>query len=222
MITDASALVDFAIDEAGIPASRIVLLGQSLGTAVTSAVAERYVSRGVDFAGVILVSGFSSLPTMLSEYAIAGVVPILRPLRIIPPLVDWILGFVVDKWLSTDRLASIVKTTRERGGRLRLSLVHGADDPDIPCTESDKLFAAAVNATVEDGLDPQELTEMKDKRTIFRDEKAFKATWMAAPDTVITHEQFRYGGELAVKHACMHAIQVSHTFVDTDKGITML
>ncbi|KAJ9150201.1 Abhydrolase domain-containing protein 12B [Pleurostoma richardsiae] len=194
LITDASTVVDFAVNVAGVPPSRIVLLGQSLGTAVTSAVAERYVARGVDFAGVVLVAGFSSLPTMLSGYAIAGYVPILRPLGIIPPLLDWVMGFIVDKWLSAERLASMVRAVKTRGGRLRLSLIHGADDPDIPCRESDKLFAAAVNATVDRGLDPQDLVEMKDVRTVWKGKKAFKTTWAAPPDTVITHEQFPYGG----------------------------
>jgi len=149
----------------------------------------------VDFAGVVLVAGFSSLPTMLSGYAIAGYVPILRPLGIIPPLLDWVMGFIVDKWLSAERLASMVQAVKTRGGRLRLSLIHGADDPDIPCRESDKLFAAAVNATVDRGLDPQDLVEMKDVRTVWKGKKAFKTTWAAPPDTVITHEQFPYGGE---------------------------
>ncbi|EON97082.1 putative abhydrolase domain-containing protein [Phaeoacremonium minimum UCRPA7] len=195
LITDASALVDFAINVAGIPASRIVLLGQSLGTAITSGVAERYAATGVDFAGVVLVSGFSSMPTMLAGYAIAGYVPVLRPLKIIPPLLRWILGFIVDKWQSVDRLASLTKSVKERRGRLRLSLIHGANDWDIPCHESDRLFAAAANATVDGGLDPQDLIEMKDERTVWKGDKYFKATWTAEPDIVITHEQFPYGGE---------------------------
>lgn len=61
LITDGVAAVDWALIVAQIPASRIVILGQSLGTAVTAGVVERFAQRGVDFAGVVLVAGKSCL-----------------------------------------------------------------------------------------------------------------------------------------------------------------
>lgn len=195
LITDASTLVDFAINSLGIPPSRIVILGQSLGTAVASATAERYSSKGIEFAGVVLVASFSSLPTMLSNYSIAGFLPVLRPLAICPPLLRVVLAFVVDKWKSIDRLAALVTQTRERGGRLRLSLIHATNDWDIPCHESVKIFAAAADATVDGGYSEQDFLDMKDARTVVKGKGAFKVTWKADHDIVITHEQFAYGGE---------------------------
>lgn len=195
LITDASALVDFALTTLGIPPSRILILGQSLGTAVSSAVAEKFSrEKGIDFAGVVLVASFSSLPTMLANYSLGGVVPLLRPLSICPPVLRFFLGFVVDKWRSLDRLAALTAQTRQRDGRLRLSLVHGADDWDIPCVESVKIFEAVAQASVGGGLDEATFMEMKDERTDIRSDKAFKITWKEK-DTVITHEQFAYGGK---------------------------
>ncbi|KAG7293940.1 hypothetical protein NEMBOFW57_004001 [Staphylotrichum longicolle] len=67
LIRDAEAAVHWAVRTAGVPPSRIVLLGHSLGTAVAAAAAEAFTLRqGWDFAGVVLVAGFSSLPDMLS------------------------------------------------------------------------------------------------------------------------------------------------------------
>lgn len=197
LITDATALVDFAINTLGIRPSRILLLGQSLGTAVSSAVAEKFSrEKGIEFAGVVLIASFSSLPTMLANYALGGVIPLLRPLGVCPPVLRFFLGFVVDKWKSLDRLAALTAQTRARDGRLRLSLIHAADDRDIPCVESVKILEATARASLDDGggLDEVTFLEMKDDRTDVRGDAAFKITWKEK-DITITHEQFAYGGK---------------------------
>lgn len=198
LITDAATLVDFALSTLQIPPSRILLLGQSLGTAVASATAEKFSrERGINFAGVVLVASFSSLPTMLANYALGGVVPLLKPLGIVPPLLRGVLGFVVDEWKTLERLTGLVAQTRERGGRLRLALVHGADDGDIPCVESVKIFEAVARASIMDGLGWEEVkfAEMRDARMDVRGDKAFKIKWPGDGDVLITHEQFPYGGK---------------------------
>src|SRR4051794_2247033 len=72
LILDAIAVVQWAVNVANIPPSRIVLLGHSLGTAVTIAAAEHFVSAKSsgkkEFAGIVLVAGFSDLPTLLTTY----------------------------------------------------------------------------------------------------------------------------------------------------------
>ncbi|KAJ4408931.1 hypothetical protein N0V82_009586 [Gnomoniopsis sp. IMI 355080] len=197
LITDAATLVDFALTTLQIPPSRILLLGQSLGTAVASATAEKFSrEKGIDFAGVVLVASFSSLPTMLASYALGGVVPLLKPLGVVPPLLRAVLGFVVDEWKTLDRLAGLVAQTRERGGRLRLSLVHAADDWDIPCVESVKILEAAARASITDGTELEDVTfaEKRDASMEVRGDKAFKIKWHGEEDILITHEQFSYGG----------------------------
>lgn len=198
LILDASAAVDWALHVAGLPPDRVVLLGQSLGTAVVSAVAERYALQGVDFAGVVLVAGFSSLPTMLSGYAIAGYLPVLRPLKAIPFLLDKVLSFVVDKWESAHRLQSLVKTVKARNGRLKLSLVHAKNDWDIPYAEDDKLFAGAVKGTLVDGNNPEPgvLAAEKERRTLRKGKDAFVTTWKDG-GIEISQELFPTGGKLS-------------------------
>lgn len=198
LITDAATLVDFALNVLQIPPSRIVLLGQSLGTAVAAATAEKLSrEKGIDLAGVVLVAPFSSLPTMLANYSLGGVVPLLRPLGVVPPLLRGVLRFIVDKWPTMDRLAALVAQTRQRNGRLRLHLIHAVDDRDIPCVESVKIFEAAARANIDagPGLDDAAFAEMRDARTLVKGKKAFKTTWKGEGDIVITHEQFAYGGE---------------------------
>lgn len=190
LIEDASTVVEWALNVAGIPPERVVLLGQSLGTAVVSGVAERYSLQGVEFAGIVLVAGFSDLTTMLSEYHIAGLFPVLGPVRSIPFLLRLLHNFVVDKWHSADRLANIVRNTKNR---LRLSLIHSKNDPDIPWTEDNKLFKSAVNESVKIATD-DEFDAWKEQRTIRKSQDAFVATWKGEPNILVRQEVFPYGG----------------------------
>ena len=190
LIDDAAAVVDWAVKVAKVPPSRIVLLGQSLGTAVASGVAERYALDGVEFAGVVLVAGFSDLSTMLTEYRIGGVVPVLSPLRKIPGALKLVNGFIVDKWHTAGRLANIVRHTKSR---LRLTMIHAKNDADIPWTEDNKMFRAAVSERV--GIsDEDEFAEWKDQITVKKGKNAFVTTWTAEPNIVVRQELFPHGG----------------------------
>lgn len=185
----------WAVRTAGVPPSRIVLLGHSLGTAVAAATAEAFTLRqGWDFAGVVLVAGFSSLPDMLSGYAIAGYLPVLRPLTWWPWLLGKVMGRVVDRWDSAGRWRAVVEGVRARGGRLRLSLVHARNDWDIPCHEDDKVFKAAVGGLVGEGLAGEEFEVEKKRRMVVRGKDSFVATWRDG-DVEIRQELFPHGGE---------------------------
>lgn len=194
LIEDATTLVDFVLKDAGVAPERVVILGHSLGTAVASAIAEKYAQKGIDFAGVVLVSAFSSLPDMLAGYAIAGWVPVLRPLKAWPRLLSWVMKFVVDKWPSAERLTETARVVMKRGGHLRLSLVHAADDWDIPAEEDDKIFRAVGKALMGD-VDEDSFPEMKDKRTLGLGKDAFVTEWKEG-DVTVRQELFPFGGEL--------------------------
>jgi len=209
LILDAVAAVRWAVEVAGVHPSRIVLMGQSLGTAVTCGVAETLLcgqegdDKGFqvkeDFAGIVLVAGFSSLPRMLGGYAIAGWVPVLRPLKIWPWLYERIVDRLVDKWESAARLRRVVNDVTKRKGRLRLSLVHAKDDWDIPCKEDDALFEQAIRGLVEVEaeervLSAEELGREKSKRMVVKGKDAFVVTWREG-DVAVRQELFPYGGE---------------------------
>ncbi|GAB0133232.1 hypothetical protein EsDP_00001644 [Epichloe bromicola] len=191
LIQDAETLVEWATKVAGIPSNRIVLFGHSLGTAVASGVAERYTNKGIEFAGMVLVAGFSDLSNLLTGYRIGGIFPVIGPLAAWPSAVELLKGAVVDKWQSADRLASIVRNTKTR---LRLELVHSYYDQDIPWQHQDLLFQAAANATTA-GLSQQVFDKFKEGITEVRPGKdGFTATVKANPDTVIRQELVLHGG----------------------------
>ncbi|KAF1737803.1 Protein ABHD12B [Beauveria bassiana] len=190
LIRDAHTLAEWAINVAGVSPDRIVILGQSLGTAVATAVAEKYSRQGVEFAGIVLVAGFSDLATMIGGYRIGGLVPLLGPFSYWPGFVKLLDRFIVDKWHSADRLVNITRRTKTR---LRLSLLHAKDDADIPCTEDNKLFRAAAGELV-GNISEDEFRAMKEQRTVHKGEDSAVTTWKAEPNIVIRQELIPYGG----------------------------
>ncbi|KAK5657436.1 hypothetical protein OQA88_3008 [Cercophora sp. LCS_1] len=189
LIIDACTAINFALNTAKIPPSRIVLLGQSLGTAVASGAAEYFAKEGIDFAGVVLVAGFSSLPTMLSRYSIAGYVPVLAPFRATPWLLKQLMKRIVDKWETAERWREVVGMVRERGGRLNLQLVHARNDWDIPAHEDDKIFEKAVRGLVGE---TEGFEEEKKRRA--KEREGWRSTvWMEGGVTV-RQELVPYGG----------------------------
>ena len=162
LITDGVAVVRWALDVARIPPERIVLLGQSLGTAVVTAVAERFiVEDSIEFKGIILIAAFSDIPTLMSSYAIGGIIPILSPLRPYPFLQHFFAQRVQETWCTVTRIANLVRRSRS----INLQLIHSKDDFNIPWAHSKTLFYAAVNATSERGMTSKQI----DAANFYRD-----------------------------------------------------
>ncbi|KAI1309924.1 alpha/beta-hydrolase [Xylaria venustula] len=209
LIQDGITAVDWATNVAGVPPERIVLVGHSLGTAVTSGVVEYFATIGVEFAGVILIAGFSNVPTLLSSYRGAGFIPILSPLRPIPSLLRFFQSFIVDKWESASRLAEIVRLTRTR---LRLTLIHAKNDMEIPCHESDALFKSAANATISQALDDESFLSWKNQRSTIHGEGTCTTIVTAEPGIIIRQELVPYGGHNKVTISSAVPLAVMRAF----------
>lgn len=192
--TDAISLLNFLLNECRVPPQRIALLGQSLGTAVVAAVTHHFaVNHQIDFAGSVIVAGFSSLPSMLSGYRIAGFIPVLRPLSWWPWLLRVVMGRVVDKWDSAARWQETTREVKGRGGRLRLEMVHAKNDWDIPADEDDKVFRAAVGGLVGDKLTEGDIDRLKGERVVGDENQGFVAEWMEQ-GVVVRQELVPFGG----------------------------
>ncbi|KAL4981473.1 Alpha/Beta hydrolase protein [Aspergillus falconensis] len=163
LIQDALAVTDWAINVAGIPASRIVIFGQSMGTAAAVAVSHRFASLSPPtvFAGTVLVAPFVNVPTLVSTYRVAGTIPILSPLRRFPALFEYLLRFIRDKWLTNERIMEMVRMNEVNEEKYRLTIIHAEDDWDIPSHHSEILFWHAVNGSVPVGITYEELDQKK-------------------------------------------------------------
>lgn len=143
----------------GIPSSRIILLGQSLGTQVAAAVALHFADSRTslellpgedkdfnlprelslfkkdqgpqDFAAVILAASFPSLKKLLPVYRLAGKIPVLSPLRVYPRILALLLSYVHETWNTEARISALVSSAAGPGRSLRLHIMHARDDWDI-------------------------------------------------------------------------------------------
>lgn len=150
LILDALAVVDWAMSVARVPPERIILFGQSLGTAVAVAVSEQLAlqSPPVALAGTILVAPFVDCVTLASTYRVAGIIPILSPLTRIPALFKYFQRSIRDTWSTKDRIARCIRANEENGKKYRLTIIHAEDDWDIPWHHTEILFWHAVKASV--------------------------------------------------------------------------
>ena len=166
LLIDAVSLVDWAMQVAGIPASRIVIFGQSLGSAVGISMSRHFAlqSPPVSFAGMVLIASFSDVATLLANYRIGRVVPVLSPLAQFPQLLSFFNGFLASPWLSKDRIVDFVRLNEGENARRRkyhITLIHAEDDRVISFTHTQALFWHAVNATSRPGKSPEELEREK-------------------------------------------------------------
>ena len=160
LVIDGVSLIKYAMEVARIPPERIVIVGQSLGSAVATAVAEHFaVYDAVEFKCLILCAAFSDVPTLMSTYAIAGFIPILSPLRPYPFLSQFFARHIQETWLTFERLANLVRISRN----VNVHLIHAKNDYDIPWSHSDTLFHAAANATSAKGLTFKQIEAVKMK-----------------------------------------------------------
>jgi abhydrolase domain-containing protein 12 len=109
LLSDAQAVVDWALNIAKISPDRIVLLGHSLGTAVVSGIAHQYAKVGIEFAGLILCAAFTNAGGAFASYSIGGVIPVLAPIKLSSALQRWFSSKMRDTWHSDDRLADLAR-----------------------------------------------------------------------------------------------------------------
>lgn len=188
---------------AGIPISRIVLVGQSLGTGVVAGVADSYTQdHPGSFAGLVLVAGFSDLATLLLTYSIGGWLPILGPLKSYPRLQNWFSRQTAETWKTSDSVARLVF----RAKKLNLTIIHAKNDFDISWSHSDTLFYAAVNGTSNNpsfGMSKEVVDNLKSYED--RGSEGYVNSWIAAGKDGqgtrrIRQEIVHYGGSCLLCH----------------------
>ena len=156
LLTDATTLAKFAMETAGIPPERICVFAQSIGTAVAISLTHHLALQTPPtlFAGTVLVAPFADVESLTRTYKVAGTVPLLSPLALFPSLLALLNRFIVTKFPSKEKLASLVhrldgiKSTAPQRA-YDITLIHAENDYDIPWIHSDVLFLHAVNATLD-------------------------------------------------------------------------
>ena len=205
LILDAVAIVDWAMKVAGIPSSRILIFGQSLGTAVSLAISEHFALQlpPVLFAGTVLVAPFVDVPTLVATYRVAGTIPILSPVARFPALFAYLRNFIQDEWSSKDRIASYIQANEANGEKYSLTLIHAEDDYDIPWHHTNIIFWHAIDAAIAKGISYDELNTIK---------KDLRLDLGAAGSTVEWRTKHGIIREEILKTGCMYS-QTAEVYV---------
>jgi abhydrolase domain-containing protein 12 len=80
---DARAAWNYLI-KSGATADQILIVGHSLGTGVSALLGAELSDEGISPKGVVLLSPFSSISKVLETYSILSVIPLMKPLAMIP------------------------------------------------------------------------------------------------------------------------------------------
>lgn len=123
------------LSHASLNPSQIILVGQSMGTFVSTATFHRWTIelQQAPFKGLLLLASFSSLTKLLDSYSIKGwTPPILSPLMQYPRVQKWLRGRIIDKWDTASRLKDLIK---QENTQLDINIMHARDDWEIPYRE---------------------------------------------------------------------------------------
>jgi abhydrolase domain-containing protein 12 len=194
IIVDALSVVEWAMNVAKIPPARILIYGQSMGTAVSMAVAEHFALQEppVVFAGHVLTAPFVDVITLASTYSVAGTIPLLGPVARVPVLFNHLSNMINDKWSTKDRIASYVKANEANEHKYRITIIHAEDDCDIPWTHTPQLFWHAVNATKPAGISFEELELQKARYRVDKGPAGSIVEWTTRSG-IIREEILKYG-----------------------------
>ncbi|KAF2132320.1 hypothetical protein P153DRAFT_188839 [Dothidotthia symphoricarpi CBS 119687] len=215
IITDAISLLTYIETTLQHPQSRTVLLGQSLGTAVTAAsalwaadatssslppslqAAKSTPQSSQGFAGLVLVAPFTDLKSLLQTYKVFGIFPVLRPLRGYPRIANYLATKIVDEWPTLARLKALLASPVHR---IRLTILHARNDQDIDFRESEALYAPLQSGMLagEGASTTEERRSIHGGERVRRGAFAYNKAESAGGDRVVELEVLRYGGHNAV------------------------
>ncbi|KAH8824814.1 Alpha/Beta hydrolase protein [Flagelloscypha sp. PMI_526] len=127
---DARAAWDWLVANGAAPED-IVVIGHSLGTGIATNLIYQLETDGQHPRGCVLMSPFTSIADVAKTYHILGLLPLVKPLHMIPYAASYVTNSVIHKF-NTQLLLPNTTTP--------LIIAHANNDFDIPYTHSEILF----------------------------------------------------------------------------------
>ncbi|KAF2003830.1 alpha/beta-hydrolase [Amniculicola lignicola CBS 123094] len=190
LITDGISMISYVLQTLSHPSDRTVLLGQSLGTAVTTASALYFTDPSTSnlpktitapspipktpqaFAGIVLVAPFPSLPILLQSYKIKGFFPILSPLKGYPKIRAFFENRIVDQWPTLLRLQALLTSAAK--SRVHISILHARNDQEISFQLSEAMYSSLETSV----LSMEGATASQERRTIHGGERVRRGAFV--------------------------------------------
>ncbi|RXW22876.1 hypothetical protein EST38_g2992 [Candolleomyces aberdarensis] len=132
LTTDARTAWNWLVENGAKPED-ILIMGHSLGTGVSSQLGAQLGPENIQPRGIVLLSPFSSIREVLDSYNLFGLIPLMKPLSMLPgatQLVSWVLVHKFDSLKAVPNITASVL------------IAHAENDWDIPSSHSDVLFQA--------------------------------------------------------------------------------
>ncbi|KIO27030.1 hypothetical protein M407DRAFT_195218 [Tulasnella calospora MUT 4182] len=132
---DALASWKWLVDNGANPQD-IVVMGHSLGTGIATKLVTQLQTEGVEPRALVVVAPFSSIEALFASYSLGGLIPLFRPLQIIPFVDKLVAKYIHTRFSTIDLIGQI---------RVPTLLVHAKDDTTIPYSHSGHLFEAILD-----------------------------------------------------------------------------
>lgn len=132
LVEDANTAYNYIHSQQGNSHQPVIVFGQSLGTGIAALLASSLESQKTPAAGIVLMAPYTDLKSLVKDFKIGGLLPVLKPIGLIP-----FNSFILDKFLKThlNTIATLPKLTKTP-----TVLLHAKDDPVIPLHHSHRLF----------------------------------------------------------------------------------
>ena len=129
LVSDARTAWDYLISK-GVRPGAITVMGQSLGTGVSTALVASLANEGTSPNALILVAPFSSIFALLSTYRLANLVPLLGPLRHVASVMAFFKPFLTTQFNTAEVIGAVT---------CPILILHAQDDNVIVHTHSKTL-----------------------------------------------------------------------------------
>jgi pimeloyl-ACP methyl ester carboxylesterase len=234
LITDSISLLSYLQSTLTHPPARTILLGQSLGTAVTAASALYFAdpsspflpadivhptpkpTSATTYASLVLVAPFTDLPKLLQSYTLAGLLPILKPLRGYPRIALFFATRIVDTWPTLPRLHELLTVSTHT----HIHMLHARNDADISFREAEAVFQPLQSLM----LGQEGVSATEERRSIHGAERvkrgafAYKKVEDARGEKCVELEVVRFGGHNEVVGWAQVSLAVRRGFERAEAG----
>ncbi|QRV77910.1 alpha/beta hydrolase family protein [Ceratobasidium sp. AG-Ba] len=130
LLMDARTAWDWLIEN-GAKEEHITIVGQSLGTGVSTGLAAELSEEGISPRGVVLLAPYTSIPKLLETYNFGGKLPLLQPLQSFRFVFELVMKFLRHRFDSLSIINDII---------CPITIIHAEDDWDIPVSHAKALF----------------------------------------------------------------------------------
>lgn len=145
LVEDAESAYRWIRHEQRGAAQSVVVFGQSLGTGIGALLATKLERQRQSVDGLVLMAAYTDIKSLVKDFSLAGLVPLLRPIAWIP-----FNNLILDRFLKT-HLSTITTLPHLLNAssthHTSIVLLHARDDPVIPITHSHRLFRTMLRAS---------------------------------------------------------------------------